>query len=436
MTTYFNIIKRLLFVYITVLPLFISAQDKIQLINLETVLKIGGANNLTIQEFKLRQQLALAELTKAKEWWLPTVYTGTTFHQLWGNAMNGDGNFFTDVNRQNIWGGIGLNASWDFGEGIFKTKAIEYKVQSATFNTQAEQNKLLLQIISTYYDFLSAQLFYKAYEKLAKQADTIANQISVQVEAGISYESESLLAKSNYNHLKVKTISAQIDFSDKTTQLINLLNLESDVKLLASDSIIAPLNLIEIDDLQLTNDTADSYRSEIKSLELTLKALNEEKKTTTSGLLMPELRIGSYGSYFGDVFSPINLTNEINASLIWKIPIGRIVSGGSVMKYNALIDLHENKIQQTKAQINEEVQTAKERIILSEQQFNIAKQGLTLSSKALQQCVDRQALGTVRPFEIIQAQEMHINSMLDYLKAVAFYNKSQYAYYVAKGNNL
>jgi len=436
MTTYFNIIKRLLFVYITVLPLFISAQDKIQLINLETVLKIGGANNLTIQEFKLRQQLALAELTKAKEWWLPTVYTGTTFHQLWGNAMNGDGNFFTDVNRQNIWGGIGLNASWDFGEGIFKTKAIEYKVQSATFNTQAEQNKLLLQIISTYYDFLSAQLFYKAYEKLAKQADTIANQISVQVEAGISYESESLLAKSNYKHLKVKTISAQIDFSDKTTQLINLLNLESDVKLLASDSIIAPLNLIEIDDLQLTNDTADSYRSEIKSLELTLKALNEEKKTTTSGLLMPELRIGSYGSYFGDVFSPINLTNEINASLIWKIPIGRIVSGGSVMKYNALIDLHENKIQQTKAQINEEVQTAKERIILSEQQFNIAKQGLTLSSKALQQCVDRQALGTVRPFEIIQAQEMHINSMLDYLKAVAFYNKSQYAYYVAKGNNL
>ena len=93
-------------------------------------------------------------------------------------------------------------------------------------------------------------------------------------------------------------------------------------------------------------------------------------------------------------------------------------------------------IQQAKAQINEEIQRAKERIISAEQQCKIAKEGSILSAKALRQCMDRQFLGTVRPFEIIQAQETHINSMLDYLKSVAFYNKSQYAYYVATGNNL
>ncbi len=436
MIIYFNILKRLLFVYVTVMSLIVNAQDKSQLIDLETVLKIGGANNLTIQEFKLRQQLALAELTKAKEWWLPTIYTGTTFHQLWGNAMNGNGVFFTDVNRQNLWGGIGLNATWNFGEGIFKTKAIEFKVQSAAYNTQAEQNKSLLHIISTYYDFLSAQLFYKAYGQLTDQADTIANQIAVQVEVGLRYESEILLARSNYHHLKVKTLNSYIEYSDKEALLIKLLNLEPNVKLLASDSIIAPLHLIELEDLNEINDSSNTFRPEIKSLELMLLALNEEKKTTTSGLLMPELRIGSYGSYFGDVFSPMNLTSEINAALIWKIPVGRITSGGSVMKYNALIDLQENKIQQTKAQINEEIQRAKERIISAEKQCNIAKEGSTLSAKALQQCIDRQSLGTARPFEIIQAQEIHINSMLDYLKAVSFYNKSQYAYYVATGNNL
>ena len=436
MTTYFNILKKLLFIYIAVSPLCLSAQDNIQLINLETVLKIGGANNLTIQEFKLRQQLAFAELKEAKEWWLPTIYTGTTFHQLWGNAMNGNGDFFTDVNRQNLWGGIGLNASWDFGEGIYKTKAIEYKMQSTALNTQAEQNKLLLHIISTYYDFLSAQLFHKAYIQLAEQANTIANQIAVQVKSGMSFESEMLLAKSNYNHLKVKSISAQIDYSDKAEKLKMLLNLEPNVKLLASDSIIVPLNLIELADLPELNDSANSFRSELKSLEFSLLALDQEKKTKTTGMFLPELRIGSYGSFFGDIFTPINLTSEINAALVWKIPIGRITSGGSVLKYNALIDLKKNKIQQTKTQINEEIQRAKERIILAEQQFSIAKLGLTLCSKALQQCIDRQSLGTVRPMEIIQSQEMHINSMLDYLKSVAFYNKSQYAYYVATGNNL
>ncbi|NCP84466.1 MAG: hypothetical protein GW823_06125, partial [Bacteroidetes bacterium] len=84
------------------------AQDTIP-INLEKVLELGGADNLTIKEYKERQELSLAELSKAKEWWLPEIYAGAQTHQLWGAAMNTDGRFFLDVNRQNLWGGLGLN---------------------------------------------------------------------------------------------------------------------------------------------------------------------------------------------------------------------------------------------------------------------------------------------------------------------------------------
>ena len=168
----------------------LNAQDKTQTINLETVLSLGGANNLTIQEFKLRQELSLANLEKSKEWWLPTIYAGTTIHQLWGNAMNGDGLFFNDVNRQNFWGGVGLNATWNFGDGIFKSNAAKFKTQAAVYKTQSEQNKALLNVINIYYDFISAQLYYKSYEQLSAQADSITFQISVQVEAGLQYESE------------------------------------------------------------------------------------------------------------------------------------------------------------------------------------------------------------------------------------------------------
>ena len=61
-----------------------------QSISLEIVLQIGGASNLTIQEYRKRQALALADLSKAKEWWLPDVYAGTSIHQLWGTTMNAD----------------------------------------------------------------------------------------------------------------------------------------------------------------------------------------------------------------------------------------------------------------------------------------------------------------------------------------------------------
>ena len=41
--------------------------------------------------------------------------------------------------------------------------------------------------------------------------------------------------------------------------------------------------------------------------------------------------------------------------------------------------------------------------------------------------MERQALGIVRPFEVLQTQKIFTESRLDYIKAVATYNKSQYA---------
>ena len=116
-----------------------KAQDTIP-INLEKILELGGADNLTIKEYKERQELSLAELTKAKEWWLPEIYAGVQTHQLRGATMNADGRFFLDVNRQNLWGGLGLNAKWDFADGIYSAKAANLKNKSIQYLTQAERN--------------------------------------------------------------------------------------------------------------------------------------------------------------------------------------------------------------------------------------------------------------------------------------------------------
>jgi len=167
----FQSAKLLLFVLFFGASSIVYSQDSIVSINLETVLKLGGANSLTIKEYKLRHDLALADVAKAKEWWLPDLYAGTSIHQLWGNAMNGNGAIFTDVNRQNFWGGLGVNASWDIGTGLFLTDAAKLKAQSVSFRSEAEQNQALLTIIEVYYDFLVAQLYTKEYAQLAKQAE-------------------------------------------------------------------------------------------------------------------------------------------------------------------------------------------------------------------------------------------------------------------------
>ena len=413
------------------------AQENVMPINLEMALSIAGADNLTIKEYQLRQELALADLTKAKEWWLPDLYAGTSFHQLWGNAMNGNGAFFTDVNRQSLWGGVGVNASWDFGNGIFMANAAELKSEAVVFETEAKQNQALLKVIETYYDFLVAQLYTKAYEQLANQAGIIADQIGIQVEAGLLFESELLLAQSNHSHYKVQMMTAKIQESTASAMLLELLNIDASAQLVSTDSVLTPLELEESElDLETSFDPVYEKRPEIKSMDLMLQTLNAQKKTTTTGLLLPTFSVGAYGSYFGAVFSPINPTSALNASLIWKIPTGRLIYGGELKQFDVRIALQENQILQAKAFISGEVMAFRRKAVIVKQQLEIALEGSRLAEKALDQCVQRQQLGTVRPFEILQAQEIYINARLDYLASVSMYNKAQYQLFVALGNNL
>ncbi|MFQ5714103.1 MAG: TolC family protein [Candidatus Scalinduaceae bacterium] len=413
-----------------------KAQDKMQAINLETVLKLGGANNLTIQEYKQRQKLALANLAKANEWWLPDIFTGTIIHQLWGNAMNTDGRIFTSLNRQSFWGGTGLSATLDFGDGIFKANAAKLKAKASAYQTQAEKNKALLKIIETYYDFLEVQLNYEAYEQLVAEADDLASQIAIQVEAGLRFESELLLAKSNSNHVRVEMLNARTQYYSMSATLVKLLNLDPFMKLVGTETVLAPIELITTQSKDVSFDSAYQSRPELKSMELMLQSLYEEKKTTTIGLWLPELSVNTKGSYFGDILNPLDPTAEINGALLWKIPLGRLTFGGELKQHNARIALHKIQMEQTRAQVNEEVISAREQILAAKEQIKVALEGSQLGEQALKQSIQRQQFGTVRPFEILQAMEIYIKSRLDHLKAVSTYNKAQYKLLVAMGNDL
>ena len=130
----------------------ITAQSTDIILDLETALKIGGAENLQIEHFKRMQDLAKANFDESRDWFLPEIYAGGQLHKLNGTAMNTDGRFFTDVDRENFWGGIGINATWDFADGVFETKARNLNTQASKYRIQAERNEMLLQVIETYYD--------------------------------------------------------------------------------------------------------------------------------------------------------------------------------------------------------------------------------------------------------------------------------------------
>lgn len=285
---------------------------------------------------------------------------------------------------------------------------------------------------------------------MANQTETIAQQLDYQLEVGLGYESDALLAQSNVHHLKVKMLGAKSEFGQKTVILVRLLNLDPKTKLVSMDSVISPLDLptnfkiIEFENAHLQ--THPKYLAG----NIKLESLKTEKKTATLGLLLPEFRIGAYGSYFGDLNDPVSpmvpsqfpetnqlySTSEVNASLLWRIPLGNLVYGGDVKTFNSKINLQQLENEQIETEINADVLMAKERLAAAKEQIELAFEGNQLAEKAMQQSLQRQALKTIRPFELLQTQQVFIQSRLDYLEAISAFNKAQFALRVAKGERL
>lgn len=425
----------MLFLFFPLLSAHSQERDSL-LISMESALEIAGADNLTIQEYKFRQELAQASLTKAKEWWLPEVYAGVQTHYLNGTAMNADGRFFTDVHRENLWSGLGFNAAWDFGEGIYASRAERYKVEAMEFESQAERNQALLKVIDSYYDLLMTQLSSIAYRNMAEEADTIVQQLQVQVEIGRMYQSELLLAKSNLNLLKSKVLDAYKVYLSNTAELLNLLDLEPGTRLLSTDSILAPINLIPESEWNSSTEGILSKRPEYQQLSSGIQGLEIEKRTVTTGLLLPTLRIGTYYGVFGDVISPVYGTGEVNASLMWRIPLGDITTRGRLKEYDARLAIQQNRLRQFENQVNEEVLKAKSAMVTADEQLQLTSEAQELAEEAFEQTLQRQRLGTATALEVFKAQEFYLQARLEYLETVAEYNKAQYELYVEMGNNL
>jgi outer membrane protein TolC len=423
------------------------AQESIP-ISLEKVLEIGGSDNLTIKEFKARQSLTEAEVTQAKQWWLPEVYAGAQTYQLWGAAMNADGRYFLDVKRQNLWTGVGLEINWALAEGIYSTSAAHLKHKAAGFDLKAEKNQTLLKMITAFYNLQTAQLSHEAYLRLTKQSDSIINQIQFQVDAGLLYQSELLLAKSNRNHLRVEALSAQKSYNAYSADLKKLLNIGQNVQLVISTPSLMPLDYSVNENA--TSDFNTSNRPELEALSLRKQAFESERKKITSGLLLPEVSIRTYGSYSGRITgnvspmfpaqysetSQLYPTSALNVSILWKLPIGELVYHGNSKVINSQIILNEIASEQMQSEVNTEIANAQSDIATGKMQIEINTESISLTSQALHQSLERQKLGTAKPYEVFQAQQFFLQAQLDHIQTVGEYNKAQFALKVAKGDDL
>lgn len=405
-------------------------------INLPTILKLAGANNLTIKQYQLQYQLSLAQVDRSKEWFLPSISLGPTMHYLNGAAMQTTGAILSDVTQKELWLGGGIVGTLDFNKGIFDVKSKKQQSAAVKFEGQAQRNGVILEAIADYYDLMVAQFNYVQLFNLLNQADTLTGQIKLQVSAGLRYQSEYLLSQTNAEHIRFQLADAELQMQQKSNALMNILNIDTAGILVSADTGIVPMQIVpgNADTGMISQYTQN--RPEYKSMQAELNSVQAEKKTTTVGLLLPKLVVGTPDALLGAFGEPYYNTYTLDAGLLWSIPIGRIIYKGDLKTYNAEINIEQNDMQQFGNEVHQQVSDARTQIALAMEQMNFSRKSLSQADMALEQSIEREKLGTVLPFEVFQSEQFYVQAEDDYLKAVSDYNKAEYQLYVAMGNNL
>ncbi len=421
----FNTIVLLL---IFAVPIF--AQDALYL-SLDGLIARTKKENLSIKKGQFNLELANAELQKSKEWWFPNVFLGTNFHHLNGRALNSDGRFFADVDRQSRWYGGEVNIDLNIGKGIYNSRAKRFQVEQARMQNEVAGNTILLHTISIYYELLKISAKKKLYEELKSSKESLIQQLETQVNIGLKLESDLLLAKSKASRLNVTILELNQQFQHAMANMALALNI-SDVSNIYVDS-----NDLEKIDLIKSNDFGELQISNhplYKAVEFKIEAEHNVAKGIARGILIPQ--VGARYSYgpFGFDYGDNQLTRGFQAYLGWNVPIGQLVYGG-----DSKISKSKSKINQLDRQIRKE--TLSQRIVEYQSQLRDAKdmiilteEGKDFARQALDQSNQRQIEGLGNLYEVLLAEEEFKKTQLQYIDAVVKYNMIQYMMWDAMGN--
>jgi len=400
------------------------------LINIDSVINISKSHSHLIKKYSQDLNKTKADLIQAKEWYFPTIYAGAMLHQLHGASMNADGKFFTDVDRQNTWAGIGANIEWDPGKSSIMVAAIKKRLKSDEYSFRAFTNELILNNIEVYLKYKKQLAVVKSVISINNVSEKIAKQILIQVKAGKRYKSDLLMAKTNHRHFSIMLVNAEKELKNLEYDLFLGLNIDDGQKLLLEDTLLREINeLVNLDALAYKN------RPELKSRIETISSLQKEKLTQSLGLFIPALRLNAYQSVFGDIDTDLYNTNELNTALLWRFSLSDIFSRGKLKSYNAGIKGQIDQLNYLDDKYRSELLKHYNAWVSSKSSSTISREALGFAQESMDQTIARQALRTAKPFEVYQAQEYLLRAQMDYFQSVYENNLSYYFLKLSLGNS-
>ena len=288
--------KKLYFIFLV--PLFLSAQNLEELVNLSIQNKLVDSSQKSLDSIK-------DEYKSIKSGYMPSLDVGAN-HSITDKETTS-----VPKNSSKTYASISYEL-YDGGKKSDIYDSYESNIKSSEKSLEALKNDISLNVVTYYYNYLSYISQKEAKEKEIEQLDSELTRLSRFLDAGTTTEDE------------VQKIISRLESSKVTLQELELeiLTILHNLEYITGEkvTISAGSNLKELE-----NNAQNDLRFDLKSLEYDVEAKLANSKSEKSGYL-PTVTLDNTYSYYDSNFdnkayesNTIDHQNIASANLKWNI---------------------------------------------------------------------------------------------------------------------
>lgn len=425
-------------------------------IDLNTALRLAGAENpeLNLARQRVVEAAALRMLAAAQ--FLPTLNAGANFNSHTGTLQQSNGNILS-VNRSSVYVGSGANAvaagtvnvpgvvlSGNVAQGVFGyliTRQVVAQREAASF---AVRNQVFLRVTLAYSELIRAEGRRAIALQARDEAREVARLTADYAATGEGRQADADRAATELALREAQVLTAEGDILVASAELCRATNLDPSTRLHPTDSYAVPMPIVpdpqplcELIALGLLRRPELAERR--AAIREALLSLQGSKVLPFSPTVLVGFSAGGLGggsNLVRPVFGSLSGRTDFDAIGYWTI---RNLGVGNL----ALIKVADARLKVTKFQevavlnmVRAEVASAHARTHARYARIAATEAAVRASLAGFRADYDltrQRGTRTVLPIELLNNFRLLNDSRREYLDAIVDYNRAQFELYVALG---
>jgi len=378
----------------------------------EYVLELALSSPVFLNESSAKLKMAEGELESARRWWMPVTTFGATRFAHNGNALNANGDIFTDVDARSAELGIGLYFNADAGRGFTGVETAKISQKATIQHIKAERDAFVLSCMNLFISAVSATKEHADFLTASTELSEIEKQFETLAGLGLRPYSDALMIKSERLYLESQTLLFQSTLESVLAELRGALGLPVTVGIQTVWPSIEETLGVSVASNSLSGAFLLANPPARQAIQYRMEEAESEKNGLSREVWLPELRFSPMLSGFGSDFASTSLasTTEWVASAVFSFPLENIIPGGKRKQADAKIDLANAKLAEWDLRHSAYVDGLVLRISTVEKSLEAALASAQAADSAMSDVLLRSSHGIVDPVELLQIHSRRLQA--------------------------